>query len=167
MREEKILHVNQADVVGNEFQHGDRLHHIRKDFTGNLTTSRLIASQYEIPPGKASWPYHYHMANEEMFYILEGKGEMRTKDGVVPVQAGDFFRFPIGESGVHQLVNTATDTNLKYLDFATTVQPDLVVQPDSQKVGLFAGGAPCQNKSIRTMWKYYRLGTEIDYLDGE
>ena len=167
MRENKIHHTNEAAVERSEFKHGDKLHHLRKDFTAGLKTSKLIASQYEIPPGKASWPYHYHFANEEMFYILEGEGEMRTKDGVVPVKAGDFFRFPVGEEGAHQLINTSGDKNLKYLDFGTTIEPDLVIQPDSQKIGIFAGGAPCQDKSIRTLWNYYRLGTELDYLDGE
>ena len=167
MQENSILQINESAVESSEFKHGDTLHHFRKDFTGAFTASKLIASQYEIPPGKASWPYHYHMANEEMFYILEGEGEMRTKEGTLPVRAGDFFRFPIGENGVHQLINTSPDKTLKYLDFGTTVEPDLVVQPDSQKIGVFAGGAPCQNKSIRTMWKYYRLGTELHYLDGE
>ncbi len=38
----------------------------------------MVASLYEIPPGKVSWPFHYHVANEEIFCIIDGESELRT-----------------------------------------------------------------------------------------
>ena len=35
----------------------------------------LGCSWYEVEPGKAAFPNHYHCANEEGIYILEGSGE--------------------------------------------------------------------------------------------
>ncbi len=122
---------------------------------------------YEIPPGKVSWPYHYHINNEEVFYIIEGKGELRLNDKTIKVTKGDFIRFPINKKGAHQLKNTSLDETLKYLDFGTTNHPDIVFMPDSNKLGIFGGAAPCQNNSNRKIWKYFNLDTEIDYLDGE
>jgi uncharacterized cupin superfamily protein len=101
------------------------------------------------------------------FYIIDGKGELRTNDKTIKVKTGDFLRFPVGEKGVHHLKNTSTEKPLKYLDFGTTNHPDLVFMPDSNKVGLFGGGAPYQNNKNRYIWKYYDSDTEIDYLKGE
>lgn len=165
--EDEILIINEEQMDWSENSHGNKMQHKRKDFTKDLTTNKIVASLYEISPGKVSWPFHYHISNEEVFYILEGEGELRTKDSVAKVKAGDFLRFPIGEKGVHQLKNTSTDTPLKYLDFGTTNHPDLVFMPDSNKVGLFGGGAPCQNSDNRFLWKYFDLDTEIDFFKGE
>ena len=165
--EDDILIINQTSFEVEEMQHGHKIHHKRKNFTGKLTTNKIVASQYEIPPGKASWPFHYHLANEEVFYILEGEGELRTLNKTIKVSTGDFIRFPIGEKGAHQLINTSRNETLKYLDFGTTNHPDLVFMPDSNKVGLFGGGAPCQNNKKRIVWKYFDLNSEIGYLDGE
>jgi len=165
--EDKTFKINETELEWNNLSHGDKIEHKRKNFTKDLTTNKMVASLYEIPPGKCSWPFHYHMANEEIFYIIEGEGELRTKEGIIKVSAGDFLRFPIGENGVHQLKNTSADKPLKYIDFGTTNQPDLVFMPDSNKVGIFGGGAPCQNNKNMTVRKYFDLDTEIDYLKNE
>ena len=165
--DDETLIINENQMDWSEMIHGEKIHHKRKNFTKDLTTNKLVASLYEIPPGKVSWPFHYHIANEEIFYIIEGEGELRTNDKIVKVKSGDLLRFPIGEKGVHQLKNISTDKPLKYLDFGTTNHPDLVFMPDSNKVGLFGGGAPCQNNKNRFIWKYYDLDTEIDYLKNE
>lgn len=165
--EDVILKINADQLEDAKMIHGKRIEHYRKNFTKDLTENKLVASLYEVPPGKVSWPFHYHLANEEVFYILEGEGELRTHEGVIRVSAGDFLRFPVGENGAHQLKNISSDKPLKYLDFGTTSHPDIVFMPDSNKVGLFGGGAPCQNTKNRTVWKYFDLDTEIDYLEGE
>ena len=33
---------------------------------------RLGASVYVVPPGDATFPYHYHLANEELLIVLSG-----------------------------------------------------------------------------------------------
>ena len=30
-----------------------------------------------VPPGKRAFPFHSHRVNEEMFFVLEGEGEVR------------------------------------------------------------------------------------------
>jgi uncharacterized cupin superfamily protein len=165
--EDKILIISDDQMAWAEMKHGEMIHHKRKNFTKDLTSNKLVASLYEVPPGKVSWPFHYHIANEEVFYILEGEGELRTNDKLIKIKSGDFLRFPVGENGVHQLKNTSEKQPLKYLDFGTTNHPDLVFMPDSNKVGLFGGGAPCQNDKNRFIWKYFDLDTEIEFLKGE
>lgn len=165
---ENTFKINASELNWDEWTHGEQIQHKRKNFTKNFTENKLVASLYEVPPGKVSWPFHYHIANEEAFYILEGEATLRTfNDKIIKVKAGDFIRFPIGERGVHQLKNTSKDKILKYLDFGTTHHPDVVFMPDSNKLGIFGGGAPCQNNENRNIWKYFNLDTEIDYLQGE
>ena len=164
---DETLKISENELEWDTLSHGDKIEHKRKNFTKDLTTNKMVASLYEIPPGKASWPFHYHMANEEMFYIIDGEGELRTHDKIIIVKQGDFLRFPIGEKGAHQLKNTSTDKPLKYIDFGTTHQPDMVFMPDSNKIGMFGGAAPCQNNKNMVARKYFDLDTEIDYLKGE
>lgn len=159
--------VNESNIAWDNWSHGGIIEHKRKNFTKQFSTNKLVASLYEIAPGKVSWPYHYHTTNEEVFFIIDGQGELRTHDKMIIVTKGDFIRFPVGEQGAHQIKNTSPDVTLKYLDFGTTNHPDIVFMPDSNKLGVFGGGAPCQNSENRNIWKYFDLDSEIDYLKGE
>jgi uncharacterized cupin superfamily protein len=38
---------------------------------------KLGCSLFEVAPGKRAWPFHYHFANEEALYILEGSATLR------------------------------------------------------------------------------------------
>ena len=39
--------------------------------------------------GKRAFPFHSHRVNEEMFFVLEGKGEIRIGTETYPVTRGD------------------------------------------------------------------------------
>ncbi len=41
---------------------------------GGAAGNQCTVSIYELPPGKSGYPYHYHTANEEIFYIISGQG---------------------------------------------------------------------------------------------
>ncbi len=47
-----------------------------------------------VAPGKRSCPYHYHLAQEEMFVVLEGTGSLRVAGEMLPVSAGDVIFIP-------------------------------------------------------------------------
>lgn len=65
---------------------------------------------FELEPG-ASSPFHHHPEEHEV-YILEGQGEIRTAQGLVPLKSGDFI-FILPEE-THQLTNTA-NTTLRFI----------------------------------------------------
>ena len=73
---------------------------------------------------------------------------------------------PTEESGAHQIVNTS-DEKLRFLCFSTMVEPDVVVYPDSDKIGLFAGSAPGGPKEKRTLREFLRGDAEVGYYEGE
>lgn len=92
------------------------------------------ANFVEIEPGNYAYGYHYHEANEEVFYIISGSGVVRTIDGEIQVKAGDVVGFPIGEKGAHVIMNKSESEKLVYIDFGTTLSPEVVHLPDFNKI---------------------------------
>jgi uncharacterized cupin superfamily protein len=118
--------------------------------------TKLGAGVDIVAPGMRSCPYHYHLAQEEMFVVLEGKGSLRVAGEMLPVRAGDVIFIPPGPEYPHQLINTS-DAPLKYLSISTREHPELCHYPDSGKTGVFA-------KGHRLM---QREAANLDYWDGE
>ena len=58
--------------------------------------TKLGAAVDIVAPGKRSCPYHYHLAQEEMFVVLEGAGSLRVAGELLPVRAGDVIFIPPG-----------------------------------------------------------------------
>ncbi|MCL2532315.1 MAG: cupin domain-containing protein [Oscillospiraceae bacterium] len=150
-----ILHQNIDDVpVKHKCKH-EGYEYRRQDLIP-MRQANCMASRYELPPGNAAYPYHYHTQNEEFFYILSGTGTLRTPQGERPVRAGDALFFPAGEQGAHKLTNTG-DEPLIYLDFDTSHPIDVALYPDSGKIGIWG-------KNINQV---FNTNTQVDYYEGE
>jgi uncharacterized cupin superfamily protein len=122
---------------------------------------RLGLSLWEIPPGQAAYPYHYHLGEEELIVILSGQPSLRTADGWRELPEGEIVSFLVGEAGAHQIVNR-TDTPVRMLAFSTSGAPDIVIRPDSGTLGVFErrpeGGG---------LYSHFRAEDTIDYFEGE
>ncbi len=68
-------------------------------------------AEARLPAGAATTP-HYHERTEEIYYILQGAGQMRLGEESRNVAAGDAVAIPPG--AVHQIANTGSGT-LKFL----------------------------------------------------
>ena len=122
---------------------------------------RLGASVWEIPAGEAAYPYHLHLGEEELLVVLSGQPSLRTPAGWRELDEGDVVAFPRGEAGAHQIVNRTAET-VRFLALSTNGDPDIVLYPDSGKVG--AAERLPEGGGFRT---FFRLGDEVDYYDGE
>ena len=92
-----------------------------------------------LPPGKAQCPFHSHHGEEEMFFILEGEGELRFGDKRYPIRKHDVIACPTGGADVaHQIINTGA-TTMRYLALSTLVELAACEYPDSQKVLVASG----------------------------
>ncbi len=60
-------------------------------------------AEARLPPGRSTAPHH-HVRTEEIYYILEGRGEMRVAEETADVAAGDAIAIPPG--AWHQIKNT-------------------------------------------------------------
>lgn len=118
-----------------------------------------------VPPGKCAFPFHLHHALEEMFFILEGEGELRFGEEKYPVKQGDFIVCPTGPGTAHQIKNTGKD-ELKYLALSNKAHLEVCEYPDSDKIMMHAGPHPMSGETphLRHM---IRRGTSVDYFDGE
>jgi uncharacterized cupin superfamily protein len=126
---------------------------------------RLGASLYELPPGQAAFPFHFHTANEELIVILRGRPHLRTGEGWRQLGEGDVVSCPVGERGAHQIHNR-TDAPVRMLVVSEMNAPDLVFQPDSDK---FVAGErpPGGAKDSGRLFATFRLDDEVDYWEGE
>jgi uncharacterized cupin superfamily protein len=124
-------------------------------------SERLGLSLWEVPPGEAAYPYHFHYAEEELVLVLAGRPSLRTPTGWRELREGEVVAFPRGEGGGHQLANR-TDTTVRFLAFSTSGEPDVVVYPDSGKLGAFERLA--DGGGLRAL---FRLAEAVDYHDGE
>lgn len=127
---------------------------------------RLGCTLVELPAGSSSWPFHYHLGNEEAIYVLAGEGTLRLGEGSVQLRAGSYVALRVGEVGVHKVTNTSS-APLQYLCVSTMQEPDITVYPDSDKVGLFAGSAPGGDEEQRTLRAFLDRGAERGYWEGE
>ena len=126
-----------------------------------LGTERLGISQWELPPGEAAYPYHLHLTEEELLIVLDGAPSLRTPDGWRELAEGDVVSFPRGEVGAHQVANR-TDATVSFIAISTHGEPDVVLYPDSGKVGV--GERRPRGGGLR---KWFRLDDSVDYYDGE
>jgi uncharacterized cupin superfamily protein len=121
-----------------------------------------------LPPGKRAFPRHSHRVNEEMFFILEGEGELRVGDDRYPVMRGDVIACPPGgPETAHQIRNTSAGAELKYLAVSTKLSPEICDYPDSNKSGIYAEFPPGPDGKPQGMRVLTRSGASLDYWEGE
>ena len=152
----EMVHTRLDQLIGEEEQEG-QYQYTEYPVTPPDGSKHCIASFYTIPPGKSNYPYHYHLGQEELFYIISGIGIVKTPDGTRDVKGGDVLFFPAGECGAHKLTNTSKTEPLVYLDVDTIGDVDVAVYPDSGKVGIWSD-------SINGTWK---KKDRVAYYDGE
>lgn len=119
-----------------------------------------------VPPGRRAFPFHSHRLNEEMFFVLEGAGEIRIGQERFPIRRGDVIACPPGgPETAHQIVNTS-EAELRYLAVSTKLSPEIAEYPDSNKFGLLAEFSGEGGK--REMFRFLgRTDASLDYYDGE
>ena len=101
-----------------------------------IGAQRLGYNITAVPPGKSAFPLHNHHVNEEMFFILQGSGELRMGEHSYPVRTGDFIACPPGgKERAHKLINTGKE-ELRYLAVSSKLSPEIVDYPDSGKFGV-------------------------------
>jgi uncharacterized cupin superfamily protein len=126
-------------------------------------SERLGASVYEIEPGNATFPFHYHFGNEELAVVLRGRPHVRLADGWRQLEEGDVLAFPVGETGAHQFVNRSGEP-VRLLLVSEMVSPEVVVYPDSGKVGAREHAPGRRREGLR---QTFRSSDQVDYWEGE
>ena len=91
-----------------------------------------------VAPDARSAPHHCHGAEEELFVVLGGDGEVRLGDERHPVARGTVVARPPGTGEAHSF--WAGERGLELLSWGTREPNDIVFYPDSGKVYLCGVG---------------------------
>jgi len=114
---------------------------------------RLGANVSRLPPGRSGCPFHAHAREDEVFFVLSGRGVLRYGDALHQIRAGDCISCPAGTGVAHQLANPF-DEDLVYLGVGLNDPHEVCTYPDSGKVMV---------RSLKTVGRL----TKTDYMDGE
>ena len=134
----------------------------RGQISDHIGAQKLGYNLTVLPPGKAQCPFHCHHGEEEMFFILEGAGELRFGDKRYPIRRHDVIACPPGGPEVaHQIINTGK-TTMRYLALSTIVDVEACEYPNSQKVLVVAG-----KRGQRALRKLFRAENTVGYYDRE
>lgn len=152
---ERDIEWEETAQADNEFQ--------RKQLGEEADGEDLGCSLYELPPEKKSWLYHYHTANEEAVYVLDGTGTLRLDGEEHALEPGVYASFPVGEKGCHQIINDS-DSTLRFLMLSTMDEPDVTVYPEDEMIGVYAGSAPGSHEG-RTVQRYFNPDDDVDYWE--
>jgi len=136
---------------------------------GQAAGSRALGCTFhEVAPGRTAYPRHFHTANEEALYVLEGAGTLLIGDREVEVGPGDFVGLPVGPAHAHRLDNRGAQP-LRYLALSTMHNVEVVGYPDSAKIGAVA--APSLRDAFHggEVWLMHigRQADAVGYFDGE
>jgi len=156
--------VNETDLEWTDHE-GDQTSYRRKKLASAAGGEELGASLYELDPGDRPWPLHFHTGNEEAIYVLAGEGTLRRDEGRddQPLEPGEYVALPADESGTHQVVNDAEDV-LRYLMVSTMTDPDVLVYPEHDGVGVLAGTPP-GGDGERAVEGFWNRDDAVEYWD--
>jgi uncharacterized cupin superfamily protein len=119
---------------------------------------KLGCALFIVPPGKRAFPCHAHSVMEEMYLVLAGSGTLRQDGQEYAIREGDVIASSVGKA--HQIINSS-EKELKYLVISNNEDVDVVMYPDSNKVGAVSAAFG------KTLWHFTRLTSATDYYDGE
>jgi len=154
--------VNLDEVEFNDIEENGLYTSRRALFSSGIGARKLGYNLTEVPPGKSQCPFHAHRAEEEMFLILEGTGELRFGEHRYQIRKNDVIACPTGgPDSAHQIINTGAST-LRYLSLSTQTDVEVCEYPDSNKLGVFAAGA-----GVPRLRAIVRAEATVDYYDRE
>jgi uncharacterized cupin superfamily protein len=127
--------VNVDEVKEDDYTSGDCWGGIDKQLTPSMRAKggRLGVNLSRLPPGRTMCPFHFHEREDEVFFILSGRGVLRYGEDVRELRAGDCVSCPAGTKVAHQIANPFGE-DLTYLSIGPHDPHEVAVYPDSGKV---------------------------------
>lgn len=99
--------------------------------SGGLTQFGALVET--LPPGSRSALAHWHEAEDEMVYILEGRATVTEGDETYTLSPGEAATFKAGVPAAHCLANDST-LPLRYLVIGARAQADRITYPLQDRV---------------------------------
>lgn len=87
----------------------------------------------KVEKGQTACPFHAHLREDEVFFVLSGRGVLRYGETVQTIKAGDCISCPAGTGTAHQIANPH-DEDLIYLSIGPFDPHEVCTYPDNGKV---------------------------------
>jgi len=91
--------------------------------------TRFGVNLVTLPPGGQSALRHWHTAEDEFVYVLEGEVTLVTDGGEQLLRAGDCAGYPAGKADAHHFINRS-DASARYLEIGNRDPEDRAHYPD-------------------------------------
>lgn len=155
MSDRQPIVVNLAEAPEIDFLKGDHWGSVFKILTPSMRDrgGSLGVNWNRVPPGRSACPYHGHQREDEVFFVLSGRGVLRYGDDLMELRAGDCVSCPAGTGVAHQIANPF-DEDLSYLAIGLHDPDEVGFYPDSGKV------------MVRSLKRVGWL-ENVEYFDGE
>jgi uncharacterized cupin superfamily protein len=92
--------------------------------------TKIGVNRTTLAPGKVSSMCHWHTAEDELVYVLEGEVILRTSAGEQILRAGMCAGFPAGVEVGHQLINRSAQPAV-YLEISNRDAEDTAYYTDA------------------------------------
>lgn len=96
--------------------------------------------QMHLPPGHTTCPFHWHAREDEVFFVLSGRGVLRYGDDLREIGPRDCISCPAGTKTAHQIANPF-DEEMVYLAIGPHDPHEVCGYPDNGKLLVRAAGA--------------------------
>ncbi|AKJ30908.1 cupin domain-containing protein [Caldimonas brevitalea] len=96
---------------------------------------RLGVNLSRVPSGRSACPFHAHSREDEVFFVLSGRGVFRYGESVQEIGPGDCISCPADTGVAHQLANPF-DSDLVYLGIGLNDPHEVCVYPDTGKINV-------------------------------
>lgn len=133
---------------------------VRQRVGDKAGSRRIGTSVWELLPGQAAYPFHWHYVEEEQLIVIDGTPLLRDAEGWRRLERGAVVAFLPGAGGAHQLVNDG-ETTVRFLAVSTSGEPDVVHYPEENKIGVFE--RPPGEGRLR---KYFVADSDVSYDEG-
>lgn len=91
--------------------------------------TRFGVNLVTLGPGAQSALRHWHTAEDEFVYVLEGELVLVTDDGEQKLHAGDCAGYPAGRRDGHHFINRS-GAPARYLEIGDRTKGDFAIYPD-------------------------------------
>ncbi len=140
----------------------------RMGSVGNVLGARKLGYNITaVPPGKRAFPPHNHQINEEMFFVLEGSGEVRIGETTYPIREGDIVACLAGGKELAHVVTNTGDVELKYLAISTKISPEICEYPATGKYTILSEPEANKDGKQGISRAIDPEGKDVDYWEGQ
>jgi uncharacterized cupin superfamily protein len=144
------------------------LYESRTGMIGNVLGSKKLGYNITaVPPGKRAFPPHNHQINEEMFFVLEGTGEVRIGEVTYPIRPGDIVACLAGGKEMAHVVTNTGNVELKYLALSTKISPEICEYPETGKYTVYSEKPARTDGKPNTIGTVGHAGADVNYWEGE